>query len=178
MALTESRRATATREGAAPLATILIVDDDPNLPRFLCRILISKGHRVLDTSNGELALALCRAVHPDLIIADLLMPGMDGYELVRRLRNEEGIAGTRIIFFTGTLHASDAKSLAALCGVQQVLPKPSTPATILHAVDSALSASMAVTHPSAGFDRRSHGERGKQDRRPQDPLPIAPRARH
>jgi PAS domain S-box-containing protein len=136
------------------LATILIVDDDPNLPRFLCRILISKGHRVLDTSNGELALALCRAVHPDLIIADLLMPGMDGYELVRRLRNEEGIAGTRIIFFTGTFHASDAKSLAALCGVQQVLPKPSTPATILHAVDSALSASMAVTHPSAGFDRQ------------------------
>lgn len=137
------------------MATVVIVDDQPDLRNFLRKLLTRQGHRVLDTSNGKDGLELCRAVHPDLIITDLLMPGMDGYELVRRLRNEEGIAETRVIFFTGLFEASEAQSLAEQCGVQQVLQKPSTPAAILQAVDSALSAPPSVvTHPQVGFDRQ------------------------
>lgn len=136
------------------MATVVIVDDQPDLRKFLRHLLTRRGHRVLDTSNGRDALALCRVVQPDLIITDLLMPGMDGYELVRRLRNERGIDGTRIIFFSGWFEASEAQSLAERCGVQQVLRKPCTPAEILQAVESALSAGPpAVVRNEAGFDR-------------------------
>jgi PAS domain S-box-containing protein len=156
------------------LATVLIVDDDPNVLRFLCRLLIRKGHRVLDTPNGEMALSLCRAVHPDLIITDLLMAGMDGYELVRRLRNEEGIAGTRIIFFTGTCDATETKSLAAQCGVQQVLRKPCSATAILQAVNSELSAPrLAATHPNVGFDRQHARVLGEMLLRSTDDLAAA-----
>jgi PAS domain S-box-containing protein len=137
------------------VATVVIVDDDPNLRTFLCKVLTKRGHRVLDASNGEEALVLCRAEHPDLVITDLLMPVMDGYELVRQLRKEKGIAGTRIIFFTGTLNASEAQSLAEQCGVQQILRKPCAPAAILQAVDSALSAPEAAgIGLNDGFDRQ------------------------
>lgn len=137
------------------MATILIVDDEPDVRRFLCTLLTGQGHRALDTSNGEDALELCRTAHPDLLITDLLMPRMDGYELVRRLRNESGIAETRILFFTGTFDAGEAQSLADQCGVRHVLQKPSTPAAILLAVDAALAAPpAAVTQPNLGFDQR------------------------
>ena len=136
------------------MATILIVDDQPDIRKFLRKLITRQGHRVLDTFDGEHALALCRTLHPDLMIADLLMPGMDGYELVRCLRSEEGIAGTRIIFFSGWFEASETRSLAEQCGVHQVLQKPSTAAAILQAVDSALAAPpTAVTQPQVGFDR-------------------------
>ena len=108
------------------MATVVVVDDNHESRSFLRKLLTKHGHRVLDTSNGKDALALCLAVHPDLVITDVLMPGMDGYELVRRLRTEEHLASTRIIFFTGLFDASEAHSLAEQCGVQQVLPKPST----------------------------------------------------
>ena len=156
------------------MATILIVDDQPDIRRFLRKLLTRWGHRVLDTSSGEDALALCRSVHPDLIITDLLMPGMDGYELVRRLRDEQGIAETRIIFFTGTFDASETQSLAERCGVQQVLRKPSSPAAILQAVDAALSAPpAAVTHPNVGFDRQHARVLGEMLLRNTDELATA-----
>jgi PAS domain S-box-containing protein len=136
------------------LAIVVVVDDEPDLRKFLRRLLERQGHRVLDTSNGTDALALCRAVLPDLIITDLLMPGMDGYELVRRLRNEKSIGGPRIIFFSGWFDASEAQSLAERCGVHHVLRKPCTAAAILQAVESALAApSDPVLHTKAGYDR-------------------------
>src|ERR1017187_8749244 len=97
---------------------------------------------------------LCGTVHPDILVADLLMPGVDGYELVRRLRSERDTAETRVIFFTGLPEASEAQSLAEQCGVHQVLLKPASPAAILQAVDFALAAEPpAVTLSDAGFDR-------------------------
>jgi len=136
------------------LATVVIVDDQPYIRKFLRRVLARRGHRILDAGNGEDALMLCGTVHPDILIADLLMPGVDGYELVRRLRSQRDTAETRVIFFTGLPEASEAQSLAQQCGVHQVLLKPASPAAILQAVDFALAAEPpAVTLSDAGFDR-------------------------
>lgn len=118
-------------------------------------ILANEGYRTLSARNGEEALVVCRAERPCLMITDLLMPVMDGYELVRRLRAESDIAGTRVIFFTGTFKASEAQSLAQQCGVQQVLRKPSTAAVILRSVALALSTPPPLdTHPDLNFDRQ------------------------
>src|ERR1039457_2445982 len=98
--------------GATTLATVVVVDDHSFIRKFLRTVLTARGHQVFDEGSGEDALALCGAVHPDILIADLLMPGVDGYELVRRLRSNQDTAGTRVIFFTGLPKGNEAQCLA------------------------------------------------------------------
>lgn len=150
-------------ETSALTPTILIVDDDAEMRLFLRTLLINGGHRVLDASNGRDALMLCRAAHPELVMTDVKMPGMDGYELVRQLRNERAIASTRIIFVTGTLKAKGKQPLATKCGVRQVLHKPCTPAGVLKAVNAALSAPAPATRFKTGFDRHHASAPGKNE---------------
>jgi PAS domain S-box-containing protein len=136
------------------LATVVVVDDQRYIRKFLRAVLTARGHQVFDVGSGEDALALCSAVHPDILIADLLMPGVDGYELVRRLRSNLDTAGIRVIFFTGLPEGSEAQCLAEQWGVHQVLLKPASPDTISQAVDFALAAPPpSITLPNAGFDR-------------------------
>lgn len=66
--------------------TILIVDDESSIARLLMELLDSAGYRVLVAGGGHTALALARSERPALILTDYMMPGMDGTELVRRLR--------------------------------------------------------------------------------------------
>jgi PAS domain S-box-containing protein len=136
------------------LANVVVVDDQPYIRKFLRAVLTAQGHQVFDEGSGEDALALCGTVHPDILIADLLMPGVDGYELVRRLRSNQDTAGTRVIFLTGLPEGDKAQCLAEQWGVHQVLLKPASPDAISRAVDLALAAPPpAITLPNAGFDR-------------------------
>src|SRR5438094_10400787 len=82
------------------VATILIVDDRPSNREFLVTLLGYRGHRLLQAADGAEGLPIARAEHPDLVIADILMPTMDGYEFVRQLRLEAAIANTPVIFCT------------------------------------------------------------------------------
>jgi diguanylate cyclase (GGDEF)-like protein/PAS domain S-box-containing protein len=120
------------------MATILIVDDRPLNREFLTTLLGYGGHRLLEAANGKEALAIVRAEHPDLIVTDIRMPGMDGYELVNRLREDAALAQTRVIFYTATYRAPEARALAESCGVAAVLAKPSSPEEILGTVHGVL----------------------------------------
>jgi CheY-like chemotaxis protein len=66
------------------MATILVVDDRPDDRQLLVTLIGYYGHRMIEAIDGAEALQLARAEHPDLIISDILMPTMDGYEFVRR----------------------------------------------------------------------------------------------
>ena len=118
------------------MARILAVDDRPINLQFLVSLLGYDGHSVLEASDGQEALDITRDQHPDLVITDIEMPAMDGYEFVTHLRNDPGIAGTPVIFYTA--HAGEAKFVAQSCGVAQVLTKPAEPELILNTVSSAL----------------------------------------
>ncbi|WP_133717303.1 MULTISPECIES: EAL domain-containing protein [Methylocaldum] len=120
------------------MAKILIVDDRPLNREFLVTLLGYGGHRLLEASDGAEALDLVRAEHPDLVITDILMPAIDGYELVNRLRAEPSLADTRVIFYTATYRTPEARSLAEACGVTAVLAKPSSPEEILGVVQNVL----------------------------------------
>ncbi|MGX2040203.1 EAL domain-containing protein [Methylocaldum sp. MU1018] len=120
------------------MAKILIVDDRPLNREFLVTLLGYGGHRLLEASDGAEALATIRAERPDLVITDILMPVIDGYELVNRLRAEPALAATRVIFYTATYRAPEARALAESCGVSAVLAKPSSPEEILDVVQSVL----------------------------------------
>src|SRR5437870_5454098 len=112
------------------MATILIVDDRPTNRQFLLTLLGYTEHRLLEAADGAEALALVRAERPDLVITDILMPTMDGYEFVQKLRAEPELAATRVIFYSATYSVPEAESMARKCGVATVLPKPSEPQAI------------------------------------------------
>jgi PAS domain S-box-containing protein len=136
------------------LATILIVDDQPPSRAALVTLLGLKGHRLLEASDGAEALAVVRAERPDLVIAAVLMPTMDGYELVRQLRADPAIAHTPVIFCTAHYLEHDAQKLARSCGVGHLLTRPADADAVLRTVELALGLTApAPAPPQEEFDR-------------------------
>ncbi len=139
------------------MASILVLDDRAVERELLEVILSSAGHTVLQASTGENALVLSQAEHPELIIADILMPGMDGYEFVHALREDPDTASMRVILCTATYHADEVRRLALACGVSHVLIKPVEPEEILRIVAETLDAEPepepARAEPSDRFGR-------------------------
>jgi len=137
------------------LAKILIVDDNQTNRSFLTTLLGYGGHALREASDGAEALAALSQERPDLIIADILMPTMDGYELVRRLRENTDYTHIPVIFCTAHFSAREAKDLARECGVSHVLAKPCDPETVIDAVDDCLGKKAAMPSPPVGqdFDR-------------------------
>jgi diguanylate cyclase (GGDEF)-like protein/PAS domain S-box-containing protein len=119
-------------------ATILIVDDHVLNREFLITLLGYGGHRLLDAANGVEALAIVHKEKPDLVISDILMPNMDGYEFVTQLHASPETADLPVIFYTATYREREATQMARTCGVRWVLPKPSDPEVILDTVNEAL----------------------------------------
>ncbi|EGH28032.1 PAS:GGDEF protein [Pseudomonas syringae pv. japonica str. M301072] len=70
-------------------ATILIIDDDVHVRELLEVLLQNQGYRTLTAESGELALAMIKRQAPDLILLDIMMPGMDGYEVASQLKAEK-----------------------------------------------------------------------------------------
>ncbi|MBJ7313242.1 EAL domain-containing protein [Rugamonas sp. CCM 8940] len=129
------------------MATILIVDDHVLSREFLLALLDCGQHRLLVAADGQQGLLLARSVRPDLIITDLMMPVMNGYDFVLAVRAEAAIAAVPVIFYTSTYNLREARRMARQCRVDWVLQKPATPELILRAVDEALSAVMAASAP-------------------------------
>lgn len=134
-----------TEAGEAPStpATVLVVDDHPLNRKYLTALLRHAGHRVLEAADGLAALARARSSRPSLVISDILMPGMDGLELVQQLRADSELAETPVIFYTATYCAAEARQLANAGKVSIVLPKPSSPQDVVEAVDRCLGRSPA-----------------------------------
>jgi PAS domain S-box-containing protein len=120
------------------MASILIAEDRTVDRRFLATLLGYEGHGILEASDGAEALALVQSHHPNLVISDVLMPTMDGYEFVRQMRAIPAVAATPVIFYTATYHEREARALAERCGVRDIITKPSEPEVILAKVDAVL----------------------------------------
>ncbi len=121
--------------------TVLVVDDQPINRKFLATLLGYAGHRVIEAADGAEALDMALAHDPNLVISDILMPTMDGIELVNRMRAHSALANTPVIFYTATYRVSEARLLAFSCGVSTVIAKPAEPQAILQAVIDALGVS-------------------------------------
>ncbi|AMV27255.1 Blue-light-activated protein [Gemmata sp. SH-PL17] len=137
------------------MPTVLIVDDHPTNREVLVALLGHTGYHVLEAVDGEDGLRGARAARPDLVIADILMPTMDGYEFVRRLRADPDLAHTRVIFYTATYLEPEATRLAETCGVATVLTKPCEPELVLRTVAAVLERpAVPLTQlDGAAFDR-------------------------
>src|SRR5579859_210024 len=99
------------------MATILIVDDDAVIRGLLVELLAGEvGLKIVEASSGPEALRMAAIHHPKLVISDVLMPTMDGFELVRLLRSSASLEHTAVIFYTGTFLQKEALDLAKACG--------------------------------------------------------------
>ncbi|MEO6855436.1 MAG: response regulator, partial [Rhodoferax sp.] len=139
------------------MAKILVVDDRPENRELLVALIRHGGHEPLEAADGAQALALVRSARPDLVISDILMPTMDGYEFVRQLRADPLCAATEVIFYSAHYREREARNLARTCGVTRVLVKPCEPEEILLAIADALAqlpAPVSVPVPDTlEFDR-------------------------
>ena len=90
---------------ARPL--VLVAEDDEDILALVVFDLEDEGYEVVTTRNGEDAVALALERHPDLILLDVAMPGLDGYEVTRRLRADESTRGTPVVLLTARAQVKD-----------------------------------------------------------------------
>lgn len=119
------------------LETVLIVDDEQDLRRLLGYFLKKEGYEVLEAATGEEALNLAREDPPDLIILDLMLPGIDGIEVCRLLKRNESTVSIPIIMLTAKGAEADiVKGLET--GADDYVPKPFSTAVLVARVKSLL----------------------------------------
>src|SRR5262249_35517633 len=103
--------------------TILIVDDTPTNLSVLVRILEGSGYRILAARSGTSALEIARRTHPDLIMLDVAMPGMNGFEVCRMLKQDENTKDAIVIFLSALSQVDDKVSGLEL-GASDYITKP------------------------------------------------------
>ena len=121
------------------MAKILIIDDRALNRQYLSTLLSYQRHRLLETRDGAEGLRIAREERPDLIISDVLMPTMDGYEFVRRLREDPAICDIPVVFSTAHYLGRECQALADKCGVTSTIFKPCEPQVVLDIIEAALS---------------------------------------
>jgi two-component system chemotaxis response regulator CheY len=117
------------------MAKILIVDDSSLSRRMLRAILAPAGYEIVEASDGFVALERYVLDRPDLVLLDLVMTGMDGFEVLEKIRQLDGEA--RVIVATADLQIFTRK-MVETAGAKGLINKPYAPQTVLEAVSSAL----------------------------------------
>ncbi|MCB0322189.1 MAG: response regulator [Bdellovibrionales bacterium] len=138
------------------MARVLVVDDRPVNCYYLRAVLESFGHGVIEAYGGPEALELIEKEVPDLIITDIVMPELDGYELATLVNADDSRPPVPVIFYTATFSNQDAEKLADGCGAAVVLPKPSEPTDIIAAVHDTLG--LPLSDESVGHGAAAIGK--------------------
>lgn len=120
------------------MATVLVIDDHATIREFARSVLDDGGYRVLEASDGYQALRIAHHQHPDVIVVDVLMPGMDGWQFVHELRTTADTADIPVIFYTGKYAEDELEPIAQTHGVSRILLKSGDPDELLDAVGTAL----------------------------------------
>jgi CheY-like chemotaxis protein len=128
------------RDGEA--GRVLIVDDDASV-RLVCAVnLKAEGLHVLEAADGLDALEQARRERPDLVLTDVTMPGLDGFQLAERLRDDERTHGTPVIYLSGEVGRANAQRARAL-GAVAYWTKPFDPRALAAFLATELSAARA-----------------------------------
>lgn len=116
---------------------ILVVDDCPNIRTVFSRVLEREGYRVIACAGGKEALAAMNRERPALVLLDVEMPGLDGRDLLTRIRRHQRLADLHVILVTGR-SGQDARLHGLELGADDYIEKPVQPWWLLRAVRSAL----------------------------------------
>ncbi|MEY3236849.1 MAG: hypothetical protein RI883_950 [Bacteroidota bacterium] len=126
------------------MVTILVIDDEEDIRELLSYNLKKEGYDVYSAENGEKGLALMLANKPDLIILDVMMPGMDGIEVCEAIRRTEGFQKTLICFLTA--RNEDYSQIAGLdAGADDYVAKPVKPKVLISRINALLRRKGMIT---------------------------------
>jgi DNA-binding response OmpR family regulator len=105
---------------------ILVAEDSTTVRRLVAARLRADGYQVVEAGDGEEAIALTRAEHPDLVVLDKVMPKFDGFEVIRELQGDPGTKRVPIVMLTERTSEEDVLGGLNL-GVEEYMPKPFSP---------------------------------------------------
>lgn len=111
------------RCGDAPPARVLVVEDDDNIATALEYVISREGMTCERIASGAEAMARIRATHPDLVLLDIMLPEVSGYDICRDIRTDPGLTGTRILMMTARGSALEQKKVMSL-GADGFISKP------------------------------------------------------
>jgi len=121
------------------MANILIVEDEMMNRSMLELTLLQAGHNVACAADGATALAIVQQQPPDLIITDVLMPVMDGFELCRQCKADQALKQVPVILYSSDYVEQQEQQLGLELGACRYLVKPSPPQLLLAAVNEVLA---------------------------------------
>jgi CheY-like chemotaxis protein len=138
---------------ARPL--ILVVDDYSDGRDIVCCVLANEGFETIEATNGHDALEQVREHLPDVVVLDLALPGIDGWEVARLIKADRATAGVRLLGFTA--HAEKtALQRAREAGCDAVLTKPCAPRALVQSVRDLLAARAQDPQMQKSVTRRQH----------------------
>ncbi|MCE5244015.1 MAG: response regulator [Desulfobacteraceae bacterium] len=145
------------------MSRILIADDVEENRYMLQMLLTGHGHEVLVARNGAEALGMARAGKPDLILSDVLMPQMDGFELCRQCKCDDDLAGVPFVFYTATYTDPKDRDFGLSLGADRYLVKPLEPDCLMRLIREILDLDRGgVREPGGDVEEadylRSHNE--------------------
>ena len=126
------------------MSKILVIDDEPGILKLISAYLKPEGYEVLTASDGESGLKSARAFKPDLILLDIMLPGIDGIDLLARLRRESDVY---VILLTARTEETD-KVVGLTIGADDYVTKPFSPRELVARIKAALRRIKASPGPS------------------------------
>lgn len=119
------------------MATVLVVDDEPQILSLVRVTLEDERVRIVEAADGEAALAVAQREQPELILLDIRMPRLDGFEVCRRLRQDPRFGQTKIVMLTASGQERD-RVRGRAAGADEYLTKPFSPLSLLSLVQTLL----------------------------------------
>jgi DNA-binding response OmpR family regulator len=129
------------------MATILVIDDDLDLQQMLRLMLQRGGYKVVTTGDGPDGLSKAKALKPDMSIVDVMMPGMNGYQVVRKMREDPELNGMAILILTARAQSVDREAAIA-AQADDYMPKPFAPNELLAKVNELMVNRATVQGPA------------------------------
>lgn len=125
------------------MAKILVVDDEPDIVRIVVKIMESRGHTVLTARDGEEALVAAAAELPDVIVLDLNLPRLDGFEVCRLLKSGDATKHIPIVMMTAAYVSVEDAAQGAAHGADEYVVKPFLREVLIHNVERLIPAAVA-----------------------------------
>jgi len=128
--------------------TILVADDSPTIRRLVTQIFADANFRIIEVNNGDAAIKTFEEVRPSVVLADIYMPGRNGYQVCDYVRSHPQLGQTPVILLVGAFDAFDDDA-AKKAGATASITKPFQPSVLIDLVTSILPADSPVDSPAA-----------------------------
>ena len=150
-----------TSQPEQPTVRLLLVDDEPGLRSAVQAYLEDEGFDVTTAVDGDDGFAKAQQMLPDVVISDVMMPRLDGYGLLNKLRADERLGGIPVIFLTAKGMTAD-RTQGYLAGVDDYIPKPFDPDELVARVSNVAQRQQRLLQEAARFADADMGQMAKQ----------------